>query len=215
MDCADCTPLPTVWRPSEALHPESKSMAIPRFWFWTHLEMYFSVSLVHVAFCHVVVGVSGPVVGVGEVGQLLHPEAFPHRAVGKRLAVYLHLERLFAQTAKTDKRHIKKISKITLHSSTCHVPVMAEYLTKGRTWQKGKHGRQNIPKWPRRVQVLTFCNSVSPVTKRSFCRNLVKVELFPGVTPLENLFGERARYFRRMTLGAYKKEIPLIHQHHQ
>ena len=109
--------------------------------------MYFSVSLVHVTFCHVVVGVSGPVVGVGEVGQLLHPEAFPHRAVGKRLAVYLHLDRLFAQTAKTDKRHIKKISQITLHSSTCHVPVMAEYLTKGRTWQKGKHGSQNIPKF--------------------------------------------------------------------
>ena len=68
--------------------------------------------------------------------------------------------------------------------------------------------------FPSDQDVFKFCNSVSPVTKRSFCRNLVKVELFPGVTSLENLFGERARYFRRMTLGAYKKEIPLIHQHH-
>ena len=61
------------------------------FKFLSHLEVYVPVSGVHVPLCHIVVRVSTPVVGVGEIGELLHTEAFPHCTVRKGLPVNLHL----------------------------------------------------------------------------------------------------------------------------
>ena len=65
-----------------------------KFDFPSYLEVNVPVSGVHVPLGDIVVGVSSPFRRVGEVGQLLHTEAFSHRAVGERLSVNFHLRHM-------------------------------------------------------------------------------------------------------------------------